>query len=105
MRRTYLYEGTMEEARSRVDEAMARQARRFPRFQPTYRWIEPYRARARFHLPFLHRDHTVSLTIQPGRILVQSELPRLLHAFIPRIFDVLDRHAVAILDGMHRGTI
>ncbi len=105
MRRTYLYDGSMEEARARVDEAMSRQAGRFPRFRPSYRWIEPYRARASFHLPFLHRDHQVDLTIRPGRILVESHLPRLLHAFVPRIFEVLDRHARATLDGMLRDTI
>lgn len=105
MRRTYLYDGSMEEARARVDEAMSRQAGRFPRFDPTYRWVEPYRARATFVLPFLRRDHSVDLTIQPGRILVESRLPRLLHAFVPRIFEVLDRHARATLDGMLRGMI
>jgi hypothetical protein len=105
MRRTYLFQGSMDEARARVDDAMARQARRFPRFHPSYHWIGPYRARATFHLPFLNRDHAVDLTIRRDRILVQSRLPRLLNAFVPRIFAVLDRHARATLDGMLRGAI
>ena len=105
MQRTYLYEGSMDEARHRVDAAMAHHAERFPRFQPSYRWIGPYRACASFHLPLLDRDHDVTLTIGPGRIDVRTRLPRLLRAFVPRICQVLDRHARATLDGMMRGAV
>jgi len=100
MERVYHYRGSREEARKRVDEAMARQAERFPRFRPFYRWEEPYRAFAHFHVPIFQREQVVELIVHPDRIVVRSKLPRLLKVFLPRILEVLDRHARVTLDGM-----
>jgi len=103
MHRIYRFEGSRDEARERVDEAMATQARRHPRFRPTYEWIGRYRARARFHVPLIHREQSVELVVHPDRIEVRARLPRLLRVFRARILEVLDRHALLTLDGMLRG--
>jgi hypothetical protein len=103
MHRTYRFEGSRDEARDRVDAAMSHQAARHPRFHPTYEWIGPYRARARFHVPLIRGEQEVELVVHNGRIEVRSRLPRLLRVFRARIFNVLDRHALVTLDGMLRG--
>jgi len=103
MERTYHYEGPQDEARARVDEAMAQQAERHPRFRPFYRWIEPNRARVQFHVPLFNLEQVVEVTVHTDRIVVHSRLPRLLRVFVPRIFEVLDRHARVTLDSMLRG--
>jgi len=103
MHRTYHYEGSQQEARERVDRAMARQAERHPRFRPFYRWVEPNKARAQFHVPLFNIEQVVEVTVHHDRIVVRSRLPRLLQVFVPRIFEVLDRHAQVTLDGMLRG--
>lgn len=103
MHRTYRFEGSRDEARDRVDEAMSHQAARHPRFRPSYEWTGPYRARVRFQVPLIRGEQEVELVIYPGRIEVRSQLPRLLRVFRSRIFNVLDRHALVTLDGMLRG--
>ena len=103
MHRIYRFEGSRDEARDRVDEAMSRQAARHPRFHPRYEWTGPYRAHARFHVPLIRGEQTVELVVHRDRIEVRSRLPRLLRVFRSRILDVLDRHAVVTLDGMLRG--
>ncbi len=83
---------------------MARQARRYPRFSPSYRWVEPYRARARWRIPILDMEQEATLTVWPDRVDVDLPLPRLLRAFRHRISEILDRHARHTLDGMLRDT-
>jgi hypothetical protein len=103
MHRVYHYEGAREEARRRLDEAMARQAASHPRFRPFYRWTGPFQARAQFLVPLFNLEQVVELSIHDDRIEVSSRLPRLLKVFLPRITEVLDRHARVILDDMLRG--
>lgn len=103
MRRIYHYEGSQAEARERVDQAMARQAKRHPRFRPFYRWVEPNKARAQFHVPLFNIEQVVEVTVHRDRIVVRSRLPRLLRVFAPHVLEILDRHAQLTLDGMLRG--
>lgn len=103
MQRCYLYEGSRDEALRRVDAAMAKQAERFPRLQPTFEWTNRYRAKACFHVPLLDIEQRAELRILPDRILVNVPLPRLLRVFRDRIREVLDRHARVILADMMRG--
>lgn len=103
MYRVYHYEGSRDEARRRLDEAMTRHAASHPRFRPFYRWTEPYKARAQFLVPLFNLEQVVELSIHRDRIEVSSRLPRLLKVFMPRITEVLDRHARSILDGMLDG--
>lgn len=103
MKRVYHYEGSRDEARRRVDEAMTRQAASHPRFRPFFRWTGRYRARAQFNVPLFNFEQVVELNIFHDRIEVSSPLPRLLKVFLPRITEVLDRHARVTLDGMLDG--
>ncbi len=103
MHRTYRYVGNRDEARRRVDEAMALHARRFPRLRPFYRWSGPYRARVQFHVPLVNHEQVVELWVHTDRIEVRSRLPRLLQVFRPRIDEVLDRYARVVLDDMLQG--
>ena len=103
MHRTYHYEGSRDEARRRLDEAMTRHAASHPRFRPFYRWTGPYRARAQFLVPLFNFEQVVELNILPDRIEVSSRIPRLMRVFLPRITEVLDRYARVTLDGMLRG--
>ena len=102
MRRSYHYEGSRDEAKRRLETAMELQAERYPRWEPTYRWVEPYRVRARFRIPVLDIEQVATMMVWPDRVDVHLPLPRLLNTFRDRISAVLDKHARIILDGMLR---